>query len=858
MKKKSFLNLVFRYSAIFCTFFIFIIFLFYRQNKGLVWINVSYDGLDQHLVNLHLLKNFLSNLFSGHFVTFIWNIGYGMDMFANYNYYIFGDFLSYLAYLFPHEKLDALYYALVIARVYLTGLTFLFYVRHKKMSDFASLMGVTIYLFSFYIFFSMARHPYFLNVMIIFPILLISIERMILENKKAFFTFMIALMFLMSFYFGYMLSFVLAIYGIILAFQNYDKKKAFKVLLKTFLCAFVGLLISMVTLLPTIDAFLSSGRSGTSVYFYTIQYYINLIGTLIRTKNTGYWSIIGISSVVLIILPIFFQHREKYKVWYWFLLVLLVPLVIPFAGTVIDCMSFPNNRWIFVYLFIISYICTIILNEKYEINFKRMGTYLSLYAILLLVLYGFDLQWFIAIILSYSFLGVMYNRKKIKRYQGIMFALLALNVFFNILYTFDSSFDNYVKEYADFDANSLYSDNNHQIKYFSEAINYIKEKDDGFYNVMVYPNVLSNLSIMNDYNSTSYFYSLVSNKYYTLAHDLENTDLSINSEIKHLNYRPFINNLLNNRYLITTNSNYVPYGYHLIKSYDNDTYVFENTLKNSFSHLYTYSIKKEDYDKLSPIDKEISLLVNYVGNSYSKDISHQKRNISYNANQILDDHQITLEDNKTLTLSFDSEINGELYLYIPNIKKKTESIFESKGFGINVKMNDLAFHESFETKYFHAYYYDNNDLLINLGYYDTLNSSVDIIFSQNGTYTFDDVMLVSVDMQELSNIMDEMYVEEENYTFGDNRLSFDINVLNDGVLSFTTNYHKNWKVYVDNNLVESKSVNDIFLGCDITSGNHHIELVYENPTIIKGLCLSIIGLGCFIGIIIYERKKERL
>ena len=395
MKKKNFLKLVLQYSFLFLMFFSLIIFLFYKQNKGFVWINVSYDGLDQHLVNLHLLKQFITNLLNGHFITFIWNIGYGMDMFANYNYYIFGDFISYISYFFPSEKLDILYYVLVVLRVYLAGLSFLFYTKYKKFDYWPSLMGVIIYLFSFYIFFSMARHPFFINSMILFPIILISIDEIILKNKKSFFILMVAILFFTSFYFGYMLSIILAIYGIILAFHNYDRRKAFQVLLRTFLCAILGVLMSMVTLLPTIDAFFSSGRSGMSVYFYPLYYYSNLVGSIIRTKNTGYWSIIGISSISLVCLPVFIKNYKKNKILAIFLGCLLVPLLIPFVGTIFDCMSFPNNRWIFVLVFLLAIICTIVLNEKYIIDYKKIGIGIGIYALLLFILYNGYYQLFL-------------------------------------------------------------------------------------------------------------------------------------------------------------------------------------------------------------------------------------------------------------------------------------------------------------------------------------------------------------------------------------------------------------------------------------------------------------------------------
>ena len=68
---------IFKYSICYLLIILFVTILFKIYNKSFIWINVSFDGLDQHFVNLHLLRRFLL----GDMHTFFWNIGYGMDLF---------------------------------------------------------------------------------------------------------------------------------------------------------------------------------------------------------------------------------------------------------------------------------------------------------------------------------------------------------------------------------------------------------------------------------------------------------------------------------------------------------------------------------------------------------------------------------------------------------------------------------------------------------------------------------------------------------------------------------------------------------------------------------------------------------
>ena len=123
--KNDLLKRIGKYSIAYGIVMLIIILLFYAYNKSFVWVNVSYDGLDQHLVNLQLLKNFLL----GNHNCFFWNVGYGMDLFANFTYYIFGDFPSFISVLFSDSKLDIAYELIVMIRVYLVGIAFLIYTK---------------------------------------------------------------------------------------------------------------------------------------------------------------------------------------------------------------------------------------------------------------------------------------------------------------------------------------------------------------------------------------------------------------------------------------------------------------------------------------------------------------------------------------------------------------------------------------------------------------------------------------------------------------------------------------------------------------------------------------------------------
>ena len=318
MKKNNcFINTIIKYTIIFSLLVFILLSIFIRNDKSFIWINISNDGLDQHLINLYFFKNLFANFVeTGSINTFIWNIGYGMDMFANLAYYIFGDFLSYLALFTKTEYLDTLYGLIILLRLYLVGISFIIFGFYKKLTPTSNLIGSLTYTFSAFSLFALARHPYFMNPLIIFPLLMIATEKTIKEDKPIIFIIMVFIMFISSFYFGYMMSLCIMIYGIIITFSHYKnkpKKLIFKKLLNTLLYAIIGVLLSSFILIPTAYAYLTSTRTDSSLYLYTLPYYKNLAETLISTNNTGNWSIIGLSSIILAILPQFIKNRKKHK-----------------------------------------------------------------------------------------------------------------------------------------------------------------------------------------------------------------------------------------------------------------------------------------------------------------------------------------------------------------------------------------------------------------------------------------------------------------------------------------------------------------------------------------------------------------
>ncbi len=160
--------------------------IFFISNHSFIWQS---DGLKQHYI---ILKNFYEtikklflNPFSG-MGLFSWNMGLGLDVIGQYSYYILGDPFAYISLLFPEDSLEIAYNFLVLLRMFFIGISFIVYGRYHKHKDKSVLLGAIIYTFSSFSLYAGIRHPYFLNAMILFPILLLGVDKLLDENKKTF------------------------------------------------------------------------------------------------------------------------------------------------------------------------------------------------------------------------------------------------------------------------------------------------------------------------------------------------------------------------------------------------------------------------------------------------------------------------------------------------------------------------------------------------------------------------------------------------------------------------------------------------------------------------------------------------
>ncbi len=412
---------------------------FPEAGRRMVW---SGDGLSQHYVALCYYarwgKAVLKSILEGHpsFPTFNMHMGFGADLFTTLQYYVIGDPFSLPAVFVPQKHMLLFHDAMIPLRMYLAGICFDGYCRkmgHDHLA--ANLCGALMYVFSSFVLFGM-RHPYFLNAMIWFPLLLIGAENIFRGRKGRLFTAAVFLSCISNFYFFYMLVFLTVIYVVwralrICLFPRLLKTRgaetdretgagighAFREIAlyagKFLWRAVLGTAAGAAFMLPILLRFAGDPRASEGVAYsmlYPAEYYKGFpesfvgFGTKVVLSN---WTCMGMGGIGLLgVLLLFFGSRKDpapasgreeaggrsrgaltaghpdLKIAFC---VMVLMLLLPAAGAALNGFTYPANRWGWAFCMLTAYIAAVMLPALGRISAGRMALvllFMSVYAVI--------------------------------------------------------------------------------------------------------------------------------------------------------------------------------------------------------------------------------------------------------------------------------------------------------------------------------------------------------------------------------------------------------------------------------------------------------------------------------------------
>lgn len=384
LERRNNKNYILRYTFIFIVAAISVYWRFFIEKKTFIWMQ---DGWDQHYKALlyysDWLQDIIQNLMSTHkLVIPKWslNIGYGSDIITTLHYYVIGDPLNLLSVLIPNRYMSYFYDALVLVRIYLSGLAFSYYCFYRKYHNFYAIVsGSLIYSFCGFVLAAAVHHPYFTNPMIYLPLLLVGVEKVLHKDKPYLFIGMVCLAAVSNFYFFYMLVLFVVLYVVFRVCVMYHRtqvREAVFFLLRLTGHSIIGLLLSAFLFFPVVVLFFSDSRSGSHYTFdwlYPIEYYQNFLMMFItKTRVNVEWTYWHYSSIALVLLFLLFIQRKKYIALKVAWIILTSMMLLPVFGYLWNGCSYVANRWTWGYGMIVGYIVVVMWEELFQAGKKTL------------------------------------------------------------------------------------------------------------------------------------------------------------------------------------------------------------------------------------------------------------------------------------------------------------------------------------------------------------------------------------------------------------------------------------------------------------------------------------------------------
>ena len=834
--------------------------IFYFNNKSLVYMG---DALVQQYPTQYYLTEVFGNLLNG-IRTFNFNIGLGQDVLFTYHYYGLTDPINLLLGLFSQADPNLLYYCGFGIRMYIAGLAFVGMCIHFKKNEKAMVLGALIYVFSNFCLSAGVMYPYFINTMIYMPLMIIGADKLIRENKIAFFVVVSILSIFVNVYLAYMIAVITFIYAVVSIIFEAKKNgfvNTFKIFGRGILSYIIAAAISGIIVVPIAYAFLTSiGSSGISYNLPVFagendifKYFLEMF----QVPNVEKFALVGISLITLFAVISMFSNRGRGKLKVLFILMILV-ITMPVLQSAVAGALYGNHRWYFAEILLLAYIFV----DQYEniVNAegaKKVIMYVLIIAYLALIGYlnvehglsqKFDYLSFefikplAVVIIGVLFMGILLIKKeKLKRvlFMATIFVALAANMG---MYAYEGGNSKMLANFSELDKIV----NNRTVETISKVTRGKLERVDNDD-----PGSL-NLSDIYSYPSTSIYYGLENRNLAKFNFIYRNAAASPINRMHNMDGRAILDDILSVKYFIGNNNSKPPYGFENMGP--KDLYVNKNFIP--FGFTYSKYIMPYEVASMSVLDMQESLMkacliegrigdVKHLESGVLSDLKLKKTDVKYKSN--VEGH-VKGENGISLKLEYELPYSGELYLKLPDVDaiKGVEKL--------NIKSNSRK-SEVDLTKPSSQWYVGEKDIIINLGYFEKGKRNLEINLPSDYDFNMQDLKLECRPMETLEAEAAEL-AKEHLKEIKLQRDGFTGSIANEGykLMFISIPYDEGWTAIIDGVKTKIYKANEGFMAVKLEPGEHTVEFRYKRPLQTAGYVVSILGIAGYIAYV--NRRKN--
>ena len=812
-----------------------------------------------------------------------WITGGGSSFLGNYLNYLSSP-LSFLIFLFDKEDISYAITFIVAFKCILSATSFSYYLKKSFNKDnyFLSAFGI-LYAFSAY-FLAYYWNVMWLDAMIMLPLIALGIEKIFKTGDIKLYTVSLVILFFANYYMGYMCC-IFAVLYFFVCFINtysndgklnenavYEKKYSTKALMNNVFInrgvkfAFASIIAALICAITLVPVFMilknSSATSGTfpqtfKSYFDLLDLitsHFALLETTIRSSGDNVLPNIYTGILTFILLPLFLVNNKiklKEKATY---VVLIIFFVFCFnnncAEYIWHAFHFPNDlpyRYSYMYSFIIA-----VMGYKTILNFKGIKVKDIAYTGLAIISFVIVCQKFLTnkmtnstiyatiifVTLWCGFLFLLKNKnaqKKTVSFVLVTFILCETIISSIVGLPLNQDNKNYKENY----------------KTYTDAINYIDNKDSGFYRTeLCYLNTRMDPAYYG-YKGISVFSSMAYESYSQLQSSLGMQGNKVNS-YTYNTQTPVYNMMFNIKYLIQTDVSLAPSSNLYKKIYttsDKKSNVYES--KYNLPIAYCVNSKIDDWvtDEGNPFEIQSDFVKLATGYSnLFKPVEYNSTDFdAVSGDDVTENGTYWLEKSDsssnygTETVSLSPTIDGNLYLYVKSSDLKTITVNSEKVSDITQSMEDAYILDL-------GYHNKGDEVLVSLDASKMESESTSFDFY---CYTADDTVV-----KNMYNSLAGNSLNVESYS--DTTIKGTVKAKENCYLYSSIPYDDGWSVYVDGKKAETFEIGGTLLAIELTPGQHKIEYKYFPVGFLYGIIISAVTVFGLCVFYIYNKSSLKL
>ena len=863
-------------------------------------------------------REFITNLLHGKIVMYDSAIGFGDDIIGALSYYGFGDIFLLTSSFFPKEYMSYAYSLIVVLRMYLSGISFLFYGRYKKIYEKGLFIGTFMYVFSFYAIGLGLSAFNFSTPMVYLPIIIWGIDNIVdkgnVRNRKdANDAFRISLLYILAlflislcgFYFLYMVTLASIAYFIILSVIDINNGKyCIKVSFRNFtgiaMHYVIGIGLAMILLLPVICEYLQCQRTGDSGLSFgklfelpTVNELKQALRNIITPSLSSGEKGLSIPIIaVFAVLYVFAHVRAKRNIKKLiFCIIAVIGYLFPIIGTISNGFSYSSHRWFFILFFFLSYMVSLMYQDLSS----------SIY------LYKKDLIVFCIAFVLWLISAIMLNEKSIGITIRITVYAILWAVYLVVMFRISSD-----------KISDLNKAKAEQALFFVVIFNIVLNSFLYFAPVkiggsgigasfiglnFVYPKIAdsklaedsnnkcdSETFVRYDYNDTAFDAPLIlgvdsAYSYYSICNG-ELFNIYEETRISPAIMDTFIIQGLDSRQVLETIMSVKKYALNTddFKLKDNDYYL-------PIGFTYDSAVNENDISNLDYLQKTNTMMSDVIIDDddaayYQQEQSHndtvsgsnaidtfvneeklrsevelnKERNIpitiSYGDGVTANGNKLIIENGATISISFEKLISDEPGKeYYLQLNNFTKEFSDDSNYKADVNLAGKYVRlRSIDNEWF---YNNNFDYLVQVN--DAASTGkIDIVFQDAGEYTLDSISLIENTVDGFEEKYSKLGKDVlQNSSLENNHLSGSTSLESGKWMFVSLPYSKGWSCTIDGEKTHISKANYSFMAVFVPTGEHNIVFSYVTPGIIGGAIVSLLSLIILIVLIIFSKSRIR-